>query len=222
MGNRKKLPKKHTRKRQKETGPPVPPSEHTAHDHGHEHGDDDVWIFTEPMLDGTGYMVTINAGKDKATTLTPDAALIYAQHLLWVASRAEYDALVAKQLYDLIKDKPLPEEPPESSVAHMVTQLREDRPPLDKTVTYPLTFEPAVNARWEPFVTVEIEGDRRLGSWDIQAARRHALGVVESVHVADLDSGYKRLLVGTVGLDEGTAGAVVHGLSDLRDMSAFF
>lgn len=213
MSNRKKPKKRKPNKRQKETGPPMPPRQ-TPHDHGHEHSDNDVWIFTEPTIDGTGYMVTINAGKDKAATLTPDDALRYAQHLLWVCSRAEYDALVARQLYDVLKGKDGPE-PPERTAVYMVQQLREDRPDLDDSVTYPLTFSAGVNPKWKPFITVEVEGLPK-GQWDLPAARRHALGVLEAVHVADLDAGYKRLITGTIGLPEGTAESMIGHLAELR------
>jgi hypothetical protein len=220
VSNRKKRRLPGPNKRQKPTGPPLPPDNHTAAEHGHAHSDDDVWIFTEPLVDGSGYMVTINAGKDKAATLTPGGALRYAQHLLWVASRAEYDSLVGQQLYKLMKDQPFQDEPPEATVAHLINDLRKDRPELDDTVTYPLTFSPLVNTRWEPHVEVSVDGQGTKGQWDLTAARRHALGVLEAVHVADLDAGYLRLLK-SIGIEEGTASAVVNGLSELRDMSFF-
>lgn len=214
MSNRKKPRKRQPNKRQKETGPPMPPRQ-TAHDHGHEHGENEVWIFTEPTIDDSGYMVTINAGKDKATTLDPDAALRYAQHLLWVCSRAEYDSLVAKQLYEAIKGNPMEGEPPERSAIYMVNELRKDRPDLDDSVTFPLTFSAGVNRRWEPFIKVDVEGQEQ-GQWDLPAARRHALGVLEAVHVADLDAGYKRLLTGVIGIEPGRAANMIDHLSELR------
>lgn len=158
-----------------------------------------VWIKTEPSVDGARYVVTIEASEDLATTLSPDRALRYASGVLEAASRADYDAAVFKQVTALTSLQ---------AARQLVVDLRGDRPPLDDEATYPIALEPGVNRSQEPFLTIRINGEP-VGQWGIQDARSHALGVLEAVGRADLDSAYYRTLVGTVGLDENRARQVV-------------
>jgi hypothetical protein len=167
-----------------------------------------VWIKTEPTVDGSAYVVTIEASQDRSTVLTPDRALRYASTILGHVARAEYDAAVVRQLGDLIEDR--------KALGQMLTDLRQDRPPIDDDATAPLSFEGGVSAfTGNAFLHIAIDG-RKIGQWDIADAKAHALGVLEAVSVADLDSGYYRVLRGMVGLDEGRARQIIGDLGKWR------
>lgn len=166
-----------------------------------------VWIKTEPTVDGKAYVVTLEASDDTAVTLDPQRALRYAWGVLDAAHRAVYDAAVNRQLAALT-DK--------NAAAQMINDMRQDRPPLDADATAPLAFEPGVSVfTGEPFLVVMVNGERQ-GQWTYGDAREHAMAVLETVVVADLDSGYYRALIGAVGLDEGRARQVVEDIGNHR------
>ena len=49
----------------------------------------DVWIRTEPALDGSGYMVTLSVGEDSIVHLTPERAFTYARTVMAYVFRAD-------------------------------------------------------------------------------------------------------------------------------------
>ena len=169
--------------------------------------DREVWIKTDPTPDGTGYVVTLEVGQDTARILTPDEAMAHAAGVLAAAHRAEYDAAVLAQLTKLGIER--------ESVAMLIRQLRDDRPPLDPAATHPLTLEPCVNAAGKPFITVASPG-REQGQWTTEDARSHAIAVLECVAVADLDAAYLRALTGLIGIDRSRARRVVEDLVNHR------
>lgn len=174
----------------------------------HNADHDAVWIKTEPTVDGSAYVVTIEASDDRSVVLTPDRALRYADAVLAYVARAEYDAAVVKQLRNLVDDM--------QAVGQIVTDLRNDRPPIADDATAPLSFESGVSAfTGEAFLHIAIDG-KKVGQWDIPDAKAHALEVLESVSVADLDSGYYRALRSRVGLDESRARQVIDDLGKWR------
>lgn len=163
-----------------------------------------VWIKTEPSVDGSTYIVTVEIDDDKAIRLDPHSAPNYALAILQAIARAEYDAAVFTQLGHLIPDV--------QTVMRLVVDLRKDRPEIDTSATKPLEIEPGVNSKAEPFLAVLIDG-KKVGQWTMADAREHVLSALETTVVADLDAGYYRALTGLVGLDQGRARQVV---SDLR------
>jgi hypothetical protein len=168
---------------------------------------DAVWVKTEPTVDGSAYVVTLEASDDVAVTLDPERALRYAWGVLDAAHRAAYDAAIVKQLTAIGVEV--------QAAAVVVNDVRVDRPPLDSASTEPMDFEPGVAAGGEPFLVVLINGER-VGQWTVQDARGHALAILESVVVADLDGGYYRALIGGVGLDENRARQVVQDVGEHR------
>ena len=167
-----------------------------------------VWIKTEPSLDGSTYVVTVEVSEDRAILLTPETSPRYALTILQAIARAEYDAAVFKQLGAIIPDQ--------RAVAELIVDLRKDRPDIDTSATKPLEIEPGVNSKGKPFLSVLIDGEK-VGQWTMADARKHALVAMEAVVVADLDSGYYRALNGLVGLDEGRARNVVDDLQYYRE-----
>jgi len=167
-----------------------------------------VWIKTEPSVDGSTYMVTVEIDNDRAIALTPDSAPRYAMTILEAIARAEYDAAVYQQLHTLVPDQ--------LAVAQIIRDLRKDRPDIDTSATKPLEIEPGVNSKGKPFLDVLIDG-KKVGHWTMQAAREHVLAALEVTAVADLDAGYYRALIGLVGLDEARARNVVDDLQHHRE-----
>lgn len=102
-----------------------------------------------------------------------------------------------------------------AAAAQVVADLRQDRPGLDAAFG-PLRFEPIVSNRTgEPVVA--IHGPRAQAA-QIAAgdAKLHAVHVLETLAVADLDAGYLRLLRASVGVDEARARQVVDDLGRWR------
>jgi hypothetical protein len=163
-----------------------------------------VWIKTD--LTPTGYVVTLDASDDNTRILAPAEALAYAAGVLAAAARAEYDAAVLKQITGKKLGLSL-----EAAFA-LIETMRKDRPPLHPSATRPFTFHPAVTMAGKAFLRVECEGEEP-SQWTPHQAREHAMWVLESVAVADLDSGYLRTLVGS---SRDTATQVVDDLANYR------
>lgn len=173
--------------------------------------DDMVWVKTEPSLDGKTYTVTLEATDDVAVVLDPDKAVRYAWGVLDAAHRAAYDAAVIRQMQGRLKL-------PMDVIGQLITDLRADRPDLDDGATYPFRLEPGVAARnGKPFLALYLQGqDEQLGQWDFDDARQHALHVMESVKVADLDAAYRLALTSVVGIEDARALNVVDDLGNWR------
>ena len=168
--------------------------------------DDTLWVSTDPTPDGV-YRVNLMWGPDKALVLDQETAMAHAREVLNAAAEAEYDAAVAKQLQARGVDQ--------RAAAQMVVDLRAERPEV--TPTTPMRLVPGVSAfTGQPFIALHMDG-KAIGQWSTADARQHALYVLMSVRVAELDSAYLRALRGAVGLDDATARAVVGDLATHRD-----
>ncbi|GAB3988822.1 hypothetical protein [Nocardioides marmoraquaticus] len=176
---------------------------------------DTVWVRTDVDHDTGGYVVTVSAGEDRARAFKPPQAMRYAAAVTAVAAQAEHDAAVGRQTQALAAEQG--EQAALEHAAGVVNLLRGDRASVAPNVTYPIRLTPGVNPKLEPFITVAVDGDQRLGQWTPAAARAHAMHVLESVAVADLDAAYYRALRGQVGLDEATARAAVSQLQNHRN-----
>lgn len=192
-----------SKKRKKSSGNParakVVPQEH-SHDEGA------AWIHTEPTPDGTGYMVTLSVDEDRSISLERPTAMEYAYTVLKVVACAEYDAAVLKQMTKRVNRE---------SAAQLVVDLRKDRPEPDFTVMAPLSLAEGVTSAGKAFVIVKKDGEP-VGQWDLKQAREHALGIIESLVVAELDEAYLRCLKGVVGVETGIAQAMVNDLQEFR------
>lgn len=168
----------------------------------------DIWIKTQPTIDGKTYAVTIEAGEDNSFGLDPTSAMEYAMQLLKAVQYADYDAAVIAQLNSRVGDHG-------KAAVGAVQDLRADRP--DAPPVGPLSFVPGVSHRTgKGFLTIHLNG-KPVGQWDLGPARLHALSVLEAVISADLDAAYHRYLTGTIGLEDGTARAAVDGLATFRE-----
>lgn len=176
---------------------------------------DGVWVSSWVLPKGRGYGVRIRVG---STTwgLTPDAAVAHATAAIRAAVTAEHDAAVANLLAGKLS-VPLP------YVAELFERdLRPDRPDLDAHTT-PLLLRPGVAVdegldrprTFRPFVALHLDGDpAQAGEFTPADCRNHATNVLDTIASADLDSGLRRLLVGTLGLGEARASAVIADLGN--------
>lgn len=167
-----------------------------------------VWIRSEIAADGA-YIVSLECG-DRVAPLAPDAAMRHASQVLAAATTAEYDAAVFLQMHKrlavTVRD-----------AAGLLQDLRSDRPPLVFDAQPFLRLEPGVSSTThKAFLSVFLD-DRRVGQWTVPDAEGHAVAVLNAIAVADLDAGYRRLLIGVIGIDEGRAHAAVEDVESFRE-----
>lgn len=166
-----------------------------------------IWVISDVAPDGT-YVVTIQAGPDRAITLDRTQATAYVTAVLTAAVYAEYDAAVIVQHVTLGLNL--------SAAARVIQDMRADRAPVDDAATGPLRFEPIVTAaNRDPAVLVSLDG-QRVAQWTAEDTKGHALHVLEVLAGVDLDAAYYRYLRGSVRLDEDRARALVGDLGHHR------
>ena len=168
-----------------------------------------VWVISDVAPDGT-YVATVHAGQDVALTLDRDRAIAYAVTVLTATTRAQYDAAVWRQMLTISRGRT--DGDAQQAAALIVKGLREDRPPIDDSATAPFAFEPFVSHRTkEPGVFVSLNG-KKISQWDLSDAEGHALHVLQIMIGVDLDASYRRHLIGTLGIEDWRARAVVGDL----------
>lgn len=171
----------------------------------------DVWIRTEPTMDGSGYMVTLSVGEDAIVHLDPERAFAHARTVMGYVFRADHDAAIVKQMSKVLKGSQKTQQDEMLAIAELIRDIRADRPPLDDEATAPLRFASGVNQSKKGFLEVWY-GDEQLGTWSTKAAMKHAVFVMGAVEGANLDAAYKRALVGLVGIDPARAENIVDDL----------
>lgn len=168
-----------------------------------------VWASSDVAPDGM-YVPTVHVGDDDIRALNRAQALAYAQAVLAVCERVEYESAVARQLRST--GMPL------SMVTSVIAGLRQDGPAPADGVMEPLRLEGGVNGQLEPFVGVfRARDDARLGQWTVADGRSHALSVLRCTDAVELDAAYRRFLVSRVGVPPATAAAMVGDLGRFRD-----
>jgi hypothetical protein len=168
-----------------------------------------IWFRTEPTPDGKGYMITVDFDDDHSVALNRSEALAYASDVITAVARAEYDAAVMNQMAPKFDDLATP--------FQLVKDMRADRPEF--TGLGDLGLEPSAamdslpdgGVRFRPFIAIYFKSEK-IGQWDSQTAREHAIGLLEVAAVCDLDAAYVRELVGMVGLSHDAAVGVVNDL----------
>lgn len=165
-----------------------------------------VWIRTDPDPDGT-YRPTLEIDDDTALILTRETAATYASEILRAVAIGEHEAAIYAQLIKVSDGD-------QAHVGMVIADLREDRPALDTDT--PLRLIPGISAiNGRAFYGVEIRG-QLVGQWTAEDARKHALTVLEAVHVAELDSAYWRFLRTHVATSDETARTIVGDLANWR------
>lgn len=196
------------RKKPKKEQPPHPSKEERELS---TEGDVAFWIYTNPT--DKGFRVGIKAAGGHDITITPAQARDHAEAVLLVAARAEYDAAVFCQMYDLVENL--------DAVGQIVLDLRRDRPEIDQQRTFPLVLTPGVAqdgaGEYRPFIAISIDGvEEQVSQWTPDEARAHAVGLIETITAADLDQDYLRVLTGLVGIERARALNVIGDLQRWR------
>lgn len=167
---------------------------------------DEITVTSDVTADGA--YVAVLTFRNRRRVLDDTAAARYARTVLNAVATADYDAAVFSQMTGLNL--------PPDVVAQVVKDLRADRPPLDDDATAPLSFAPGVSHRdGRGFIGLWLDGEQ-VGQLELDAARDHALHVLEVPQVAVFDNLYRQLLVSTIGLPDRKARAVVHDLARHR------
>lgn len=163
-----------------------------------------VWIRTVPTKPGS-YGIVLDLDDDHAQHLTPNQAHAHALAVLRSVQITEHDAKVYGQLAALTDT---------ATAAGLVLALREDRAPLSDRdqSTLPFHLEPGITIQGKPFLRFLVAG-KAIGQWSLDQAREHAIGVLEAVVAAQLDTAYHRALVDSVGLDAPAAERAVDALA---------
>ncbi len=167
-------------------------------------------FVTSSMAADGAYVTTVEYGQDIALPLGRDEAVRYALAVMQACRYAEYDAAVWAQLTGEVKMK-------QHLAAFAIKQLRKDRPPLDAEATAPFGFDPVFShVSGEPALLIAIHGTR-VGDIATAAGLEHAMHVLLSSALADVDGVYLGFLRET-GLDEQAA---LHLVGKLRDVAVW-
>lgn len=157
----------------------------------------DIWVRTDPAADGT-YVAVVELGDDVTIELDRGSAADWAHAVLEQALRAVCDADAVRQVTDLTSY---------DLARQVLVDLRAERP-LPSSGCHPLALIPAMRSSGDPFLWVFVGRDC-VGKWTIGQAEAHAAAVVEAVIAAELNAGYRRALVGVLGVGDDTARAIV-------------
>ena len=166
-----------------------------------------LWVNTEPD-DRGGYVTVVSLDQDWSVRLDRESALRYCLSCLEAAARVDYDAAVFRQMTRKLQLEPI------AAVQLVERDLRPDRPVLEDAAPG-LAFLPGITEAGKPFIHIVLKGEP-YAQMDPNDLRSHAMFVLETPIVADLDAGYRRALVGVVGVDEGRAAAAIDDLSNHR------
>ncbi len=172
---------------------------------GAEHG---VWVKTSPTVDGSEYVVTIEADDDRARVLTMPEALAYASEVMRVCAVARHESGVLRQL--LAMDLGM------EVAAGSLIDLRAARPAFEPHLTAPITLTPGVSAlEHMPFLIVRIDGeDEPVGQWTCDDAEEHAMNVISAVAYATLDTAYFTYLTDTAGTTHTVARNAIENIGE--------
>lgn len=166
-----------------------------------------LWVFTEPDDHG-GYVTVVSIDQDWSVSLDRESALRYAVACLEAAARVEFDAAVWTQMTRKLELSPV------AAVRLVEDDLRPDRPPLPEPAPG-LAFLPGVTEAGKPFIHIVLHGQPHA-QMDPPALRQHAMYVLETPIAAELDAGYRRALVGIIGIEEVRAANVIGDLASHR------
>jgi hypothetical protein len=168
---------------------------------------DGLWVRSDVAPDGN-YIAVVEFSDDESRALDRTAAIRYATTVLAAVAAAEYDAAVVHQMTSIGMGLDV--------VGQVLTDLRHKRPSIDDEATWPIVFQPGVSHRdGRGFLTL-VKRSEPVGQLELDAARSHALHVLEVIQVAELDRIYHRLLTKLIGVDDQRARAVVADLGEHR------
>jgi hypothetical protein len=172
-------------------------------------GDGSVWIESG-LTDGGTYFIGFTCNGASWAFGRLDAQL-YALGVLQLCQRAEYDSAVMRLFVNKLGMDL------NTAGTFLAREFRKGRPDVKVADACRLGFRPGVSHRGlKPFLTVLLD-DAPIGQWNLDAARDHALGVIELCEAVDLDEALKRVLTaGDEPIEESVALAAIHDLRNYR------
>lgn len=168
-----------------------------------------VWITSAPDEAGH-YHVAIETDADTSFPMDVTNAYAWAREVLSAVAAAEYDAAVVKQMRIKL-------DVPQEAIGLIVSEIRADRAAEVPLSMVPgLGMTPGVSAfTGKGFLALSVRG-KRVGQWELEDARQHALALLLAIEVAVLDGAYLRALE-NIGLERNQALNVIDDLINFRD-----
>lgn len=152
------------------------------------------------------YTCEIAYTDDVSRVLAPHEVGPYTDTLLAAVVAAEYAAAIVRQHTVALGVS-------RADAHQLVIDLRKSIPSIDQTSVKPLIVRPSVGRRTgKPFLHLRLAGTTMQWQWEPASVREHAQAVREAVLVADLDAAYRRLLIGSYGIDDTRARAAIGDL----------
>lgn len=136
---------------------------------------------TSQVDDENRYHVHLELGDDEIVPLTDEFAKSWAAHVLKAVSVAEYEAAIYLSMTSFGVE-------PEA-VAQVIGRMRHQRPTPDPVMEN-LDVRGALNAQTKEACLFVFRHGSIAGTWTLSDARTHALHILESQTVADLDTQY--------------------------------
>lgn len=159
---------------------------------------DEISLASEIMPDGR-YGIVLSHGKTIRLMDVNDVTA-HCREVIAAAVRAQHDAAVLKQLHHRVGI-------PLDAVGEVLERVRARRPELNVHATHPLGLVPGVTLAGKPFIELLVNG-RKVGQWDPEDARNHALGCLELAAAVGLDNVYRDVLVEDIDLGDRAYGMV--------------
>lgn len=172
-----------------------------------------IWCRADLSPFGGTYMLTIEYDADNVLALNRDSLLSYVATMTDALMRARYSEGVRRQLLDVLaKSAGLPITAASDQYAVVtVNELRQEWPEL---ATFPpYEIRPCVSA--EGRISVQVwRGDDVIAQLAPHNVHEHVVHALSVYAAADLDASYRRMLVGSIGLDPARASQVVDDLAN--------
>lgn len=175
-----------------------------------------VWCKADRSPFG-GYMLTVEYDEDNVLPLNRDSLFAYVAAMAEALMRAQYAEGVRRQLVDVLggrgkrKGKGLPDREVQTAAILQVQEIRQEWPDLPAFPPY--TIKPIVS--FEGRCSVQVwKGEQVIVQFAARNVHEHIVHALRVYAAADLDESYRRMLIGTIGLDESRATACVADLAN--------
>jgi hypothetical protein len=154
------------------------------------------------------FCLEVHFTDDVSRTLSPGEAAAYADQLLYAAVLAHYSEGVIRQLTTRFGAST-------EDAQQFVIELRETVPCVDQKAVKPLIVRPSVGrSTGKAFLHIRLAGTKQTWQWDLAQVVDHVQAVRAISLTVDLDSAYRRLLVGSYNLADHKARGTVDDLGD--------
>jgi hypothetical protein len=164
-----------------------------------------IWCRTEVSPLGT-YILVINYGGENVLSLAGDKLLAYCAAMADAMMRARFAEGIRRQLTERL---PKSEDLGMQYAVETVSAIRDEWPTLPRFGDYSINDCVSFEGR----ISVQVKrGAAIIAQFAPHNVREHIAHALEVYAAADCENAYRRYLTGTIGLDAGTAGAVITDL----------